>query len=237
MIYCAKIVFATTSLRPITTPLPNLVNNVWWKPKKCRHTLLQERPLHAFAHDTKNYHQSAGVVHPCAHLVVGCVKIVFATTSLRPITTPLPNRVNNVCWKPKKCRHTLFQERPLHAFVHDTKKYHQSAGVVHHSAPLVICCVKIVFATPSLRPLTTPLPNLVVNVVWKPKKCRLTLLQGRPLHAFTQDTQEYHHSAGVVHQSAPLVIGCVKIFFATTSLRPITTPLPNVVNNVSWKPQ
>ena len=207
------------------------------KPRKCRLTRLQGRPRHAFVQDTNKYHQSARLVRPSAHLIFGCVLIVFATTSLRPIAASMPILVNNVFWQSKKCRHTRLQGRPLHAFVEDTNEYHQSAGVVHPSASLIFSCVIIVFATTSLRPMPTPLLNLGNNVWWKPKKCRLTLLQGSPLHAFAQDPNKFHHSAGVVHPSAPLLICCVKIFFSTLFFRPTTTPLLNLGNNVCGKPK
>ena len=216
IICCVKIFFATPFFRLITTPLSNLGNNVWWKPKKCRLTLLQGRPLHALAQDPNKFHYSAGVVHPSAPLIICCVKIFFATPFFRLITTPLLNLGNNVWWKPKKCRLTLIQGRPLHALAHDPNQFHHSAGVVHPSAPLIICCIKIFFATPFVRLITTPLLNLGNNVCWKPKKCRHTLLQGRPLYALAQDRNKFHHSAGVVHPSSPLIISCIKIFFYNT---------------------
>ena len=179
----------------------------------------------------EKYHQSASVLHPSAPLIINCAKIVFATPSLTPITTPLPNLVKNSWWKQKKCRLTLLQEHPLHAFAQDKKKYHQSASVLHPSAPSNINCVKIGFAPISLTPIQTPLPNLVNNSWWKRKICRRTLLQQRPLFAFAQDKKKYHQSASVLHPSAPLKINCVNIVFATISLTPIPTPLPNLVNN------
>ena len=97
--------------------------------------------------------------------------------------------------------------------------------------PLIINCVKIVFATLSLTLMQTPLSNVVDNSWWKRKICRLTLPQERPLHAFAQDKKKYHRSASVLHPSAPLIINCVQIVSATASPTPIPTPLPNVVHN------
>ena len=163
----------------------------------------------------KKYHQLASVLHPSAPLITNYVKIVFATPSLTPIPTPLPNLVNNSWWKRKICRFTLLQERPLHAFAQEKKKYHQSASVLYSSAPLIVGCVKIFFTTISLTPIPTPLPNLVHNSWWKPKICRFTLLQERPLHAFAQDKKKYHHFASVVHPSAPLKIQWLSLKRAT----------------------
>ena len=167
---------------------------------------LKKRPLHAFAQDKKKYHQSASVLHRSAPLKDICVKIVFATLSLTPIPTPLPNLVNNSWWKQKIWCLTLLQERPLHAFARHKKKYHQSASVLHPSVPLIYQRVKIVSAAPSPTPIPTPLPNLVNNSCGKRKICCFTLLQERPLHAFAQDEKKYHQSASVSHPSAPLII-------------------------------
>ena len=91
-----------------------------------------------------------------------------------------------------------------------------SDGVVHPSAPLIICCVKIFFATPFFRLITTPLVNLGNNVWWNPKKCRHTLLQGPPLHAFAQDPNKFHHSAGVtavVHLKTAVLLLKTHVYF------------------------
>ena len=133
--FCVKIVFATISLTPTQTPLVNLVNNSWWKPMICRLTLLQEHPLHAFAQDKKKYHQTASFYTLVRLQFFFCVKIVFATISLTPTQTLLVNLFNNSWWERKMCRLTLLQEDPLHAFAQDKKKYHQSASVLHLSAP------------------------------------------------------------------------------------------------------
>ena len=105
--------------------------------------------------------------------------------------------------------------------------------VLHPSAPLTIICVETFFAPIFLGPILTPLINLVNNVWWKQKICRLTLLPERHVHASAQDKKKNLQSASVLHRSAPWIeIFFVKIFFATISLRPILIPLPNLVNNV-----
>ena len=79
----------------------------------------------------------------------------------------------------------------------------------------MINCVHIVFATLFLIPIPTPLHNLVNNSPWKPKICRLTLLQERPHHVFALDKKKYHQSASALHPSAPLLIYYVMIFFGS----------------------
>ena len=132
------------------------------------------------------------------------VKIGFAIPSRTPIRTPLPKSFNNSWGKPNMRPLTPLQERPHHVLSQDKNNYHQSARVLHPSVHSIKKGVYILFATTIfLTHILTPLPNFDHNSWWKPKICRLTLLQERPHHVFAQATKEYHQSVSVLHSSAP----------------------------------
>ena len=54
------------------------------------------------------------------------------------------------------------------------------------------------------------------HLVFEQNICRLTLLQGRPLHVFAQDTKKCFQFTGVLHPSVPSIVQLCKDFVCNT---------------------
>ena len=93
------------------------------------------------------------------------VEIGKATLSLTPIPTRLIYLVNNSWWKLKICRLTLLQDRHLHVFVKDTKKYHNPPGFCTLVRLQYSAMLRLLLQHQSLTLIPTPWPNLVKALV------------------------------------------------------------------------